>query len=311
MTGEFQRDPGRARPRVSVVIIFLNAERFIEEAIHSVLAQTCKDFEIILVDDGSAEACSRLARQYESRYHPTIRYTDHEEHRNRGMSASRNAGIKLALGEYIAFLDADDVWSPTKLSEQLDIMDNNPQVGMVCGATRYWHSWDGGGDYIVPSGHVQDEIVFPPDASLRVYPLGAAAAPCPSDLLIRRSVVEKVGGFEEHFTGAKQMYEDQGFLAKLYLAAPVWFSSAVWLDYRQHGDSCVAQVHKKGLYGDVRRYFLAWLTQYVRDKKEVDFRVKSAIYKARLRNHILTDKIGNSLKRALKWVGRRTNSLER
>ena len=72
----------------------------------------------------------------------------------------------------------------------------------------------GGKDVIIPSGHVQDRVVTPPRTTLKLYPLGTAAAPCPSDLLIRRATIAALGGFEEHFTGARQMYEDQGFLAK-------------------------------------------------------------------------------------------------
>ena len=134
---------------------------------------------------------------------------------------------------------------------------------MVCGAVRYWRSWAGGDDVIIPSGHVQDRVVAPPETTLKLYPLGTAAAPCPSDLLMRRTAVAALGGFEEHFTGAKQMYEDQGFLAKLYLSSRVYFSSQVWLSYRQHDDSCVAEVTRNGQYHEVRRYFLDWFAGYL------------------------------------------------
>ena len=180
------------------------------------------------------------------------------------MSASRNLGVKHARGELVAFVDADDVWARDKLAEQIAIMDTHPRLAMVCGAVRYWRSWAGGEDAIVPTGHAANRVVLPPEASLGLYPLGTAAAPCPSDLLLRRSAVEKVGGFEEHFTGARQMYEDQGFLAKLYLAEPVYFSDRVWLNYRQHDDSCVAEVTGEGRYHEVRLYFLEWLERYLR-----------------------------------------------
>jgi hypothetical protein len=72
-------------------------------------------------------------------------------------------------------------------------------------------------------------------------------------------VVEAIGGFEEEFVGSLQLYEDQAFLSKLYLARPVYFSDALWLDYRQHPDSCVATVVRDGRYDEVRSYFLTWL----------------------------------------------------
>jgi hypothetical protein len=82
-------------------------------------------------------------------------------------------------------------------------------------------------------------------------------------MLLRREAVESVGGFEAHFTGSRQMWEDQGFLAKLYLSWPVWFSDAVWLDYRIHPNSMVAQVRREGGSQDVRRYFLTWFDDYL------------------------------------------------
>jgi glycosyltransferase involved in cell wall biosynthesis len=250
-------------PRVSVITPFLNAERFIAEAIESVLRQDFHDFELILIDDGSTRECSDIARDYAARYPDVVRYFDHEGHVNRGISASRNLGVSLAGGELVAFIDADDVWAPTKLTEQVAIMDAHPELGMVCGAARYWRSWNGGRDVIVPTGHVANVVVRPPEAALALYPLGTASSPCPSDLLLRRELVDALGGFEEHFTGARQLYEDQAFLAKLYLAAPVYFADRTWINYREHADSCMARVNEAGQYDEVRRYFLTWFESYL------------------------------------------------
>lgn len=257
-----------ASPLVSVIIIFLNGEPYFEAAIDSVLAQTFQDFELILVDDGSTDASTGRARALAAAQPGRIIYLGHDGHANRGMSATRNLGIRHARGTFIAFIDADDVWRPGKLAEQVAIMGRHPELGMVCGAVNYWRSWAGESDAVVPTGHVHDAPLQPPEALLNLYPLGTAAAPCPSDLLLRRDVVLGLGGFEEHFTGPRQMYEDQGFLAKLYLAAPVYFASAVWLDYRQHPDSIVAQVKQAGRYHEVRRYFLLWFERYLRERKE-------------------------------------------
>jgi glycosyltransferase involved in cell wall biosynthesis len=273
-------DSGRSTaPRVSIVSTFLNAERFIAEAIDSVLAQDFQDFELILVDDGSTRECTDIARAYAARYAPVIRYFDHEGHRNRGISASRNLGVALARGEFVAFIDADDVWEPTKLAEQVAILDARPELGMVCGAVRYWRSWAwaGGNDIILQTGHVANVVVPPPEAALALYPLGSAASPCPSDLLLRRELVNTLGGFEEHFTGARQLYEDQGFLAKLYLAAPVYFSDRIWIRYREHADSCTARTTRAGCYDEVRLYFLTWLARYLAERPNADRRVRRAL----------------------------------
>ena len=247
-------------PLVSVITIFLNADRFIREAIESVLAQDFTDFQLILVDDGSTDGSSDLARGYAERFPEQIVYLEHENHSNKGMSASRNLGIRHARGIYITFCDADDVWLPRKLFEQLQIFRDHPEIGMVCGAANYWHSWRGGQDQLVMSGHVQNVPLQPPEACLAVDPIGSAVAPC-NDLLVRRDVVLQVGGFEDHFTG---LYEDQAFLAKVYLATPVFFSSQVGLKYRQHSDSCVAVAKRGGNYEVARRHFLEWFAEYVR-----------------------------------------------
>jgi hypothetical protein len=147
----------------------------------------------------------------------------------------------------------------------------------VCGTTVYWSSWSGGEDRIVPSGHRQDCVLTPPEATLKLFPLGLGGAPCPSDLLLRASVVKEVGGFEEHFRGHKQLYEDQGFLAKLYLNSAIYIASNIWLKYRLHDKSCVAAVTAAGKQHEVREYFLNWFEEYVATKPELDDRVVVAI----------------------------------
>src|SRR5215475_5728613 len=103
-------DPMHDQPLVSVVIIFLNAECFIQEAIESVFAQAYPAWELLLVDDGSSDASTTIAQRYAEQHRHQVRCLEHPGHANRGMSASRNLGIRNARGPYIAFLDADDVW---------------------------------------------------------------------------------------------------------------------------------------------------------------------------------------------------------
>ena len=251
-------------PRVSVICIFFQAERYFREAIDSVLAQDGVDFELILVDDGSTDSSTRMAKEYRALQPGRIHYLEHPGHTNHGMSATRNLGLREARGEFVAFVDADDRWAPGKLREQLDILDRFPEVDAVAGATRYWSSWSGGKDTVVPTGHVQDRPIGPPGALLKIYPLGSAEPPAPSDLLLRRSAVEAIGGFEESFIGPLQMYEDQAFLMKFYLEGTIYLASKVWLDYRVHDQSCTAIVARNGLAREVRRHCLEWFEGYLR-----------------------------------------------
>jgi len=133
-------------PVVSVVMIFLNGEKYIREAIESIVDQTFNSWELLLVDDGSTDSSTQIAQAYASRFPGRMVYLDHETHCNRGMSASRNLGIRHGRGRYVAFLDADDVWLPCKLERHVALMEEYPDTGMIYGASLYWHSWTGNPD---------------------------------------------------------------------------------------------------------------------------------------------------------------------
>jgi glycosyltransferase involved in cell wall biosynthesis len=281
-----------SRPRVSVILPFLNGERFLAESIETVLRQTYTDWELILIDDGSREAATAIAKGFADRHPEKILYLEHEGHGNLGAAGSRNVGVAAARGDLIALLDGDDVWKPEKLGEQVAILDRHPDVGMVGGTVISWYSWDGGIDRFLPTGHGQDKVIRPPEAALGIYPLGKAKAPTPSDLLIRRDVLLSVGGFEASFTGPLQLYEDQVLLAKLYLATPVYFSSHAWLYYRQHQDSCVANVRRDGRYNSVRLHFLEWYQAYINEQAKPHRSVLRAIEHALWREkHLAVDRV--------------------
>ena len=291
---------------MSVISIFYNASAYLAEALDSVLAQSFQDFELLLVDDGSTDTSSEIARGYSHRDPARIRYLQHPGKANRGMSAARNLGLSEARAEFVAFIDADDRWAAEKLTEQVDLLDRLPGTDAVCGTVRYWQSWGGGKDRIVPTGHVQNQPVPPPQASLAVYPLGRAPAPCPSDLMFRRSAVLDVGGFEESFTGSLQLYEDQAFLAKFYLEKVIYFADSIWLDYRIHSESCMSGVQREGRYGEVRRHFLEWFSEYLAGKTdERAATVRAAVDRAlrAQRYSRLTDVLRRSVQRLRKARG--------
>jgi|CXWL01.1.fsa_nt_gi glycosyltransferase involved in cell wall biosynthesis len=122
-----------ASPLVSVVIPAFNSARTLEESVASVLSQTVNDLEVLIVDDGSLDDTLKLAQAIERRVPATVRVLRHAGGANRGVAASRNLALDHARGEYIAFLDADDLWLPTKLERQLEAFAGaSPQVGLVC-----------------------------------------------------------------------------------------------------------------------------------------------------------------------------------
>jgi glycosyltransferase involved in cell wall biosynthesis len=235
-------------PLVSVVTIFLDAERFLDEAVESVMAQTFADWELILVDDGSADRSGAIARQWAGRHPDRVRYLTHPGRENRGMSASRNLGVTHARGNLLAFLDADDVWLPGKLETQIGLAAAHPEVGMVSGPTLYWHSWragaDGSPDQLREIGMPGDTVVRPPELLTQML-REQANAPATCTALLRREVVEAVGGFEESFRG---MFEDRAFFSKVYLTTPVYVAAACLDRYRQHDDSACARAFRAGTY---------------------------------------------------------------
>lgn len=114
-------------PRVSVVIPTYNRAHLIHRAIKSVLDQTYKDLEIIIVDDGSKDNTEDIVKNFKNN---KIRYIKHKK--NKGASAARNTGVKASRGEYIAFQDSDDEWFPDKLEKQIKAFNtSSPGVGVV------------------------------------------------------------------------------------------------------------------------------------------------------------------------------------
>jgi glycosyltransferase involved in cell wall biosynthesis len=249
---------------VSVVIAFLNGERFLREAIDSVFAQTYDRWELLLVDDGSAVPASSIAREYADREPDRVRCLEHDRHQNRGLSASRNLGISASRGEYTAFLDADDVWLPDKLSDQVAILDSRPDVGAMYGNSLYWYGWTGNADDAArdfyPRLRVPDGTVLDPPHLLERLLTGNALVPCSHSLLVRTAVLRRVGGFEESFRG---MFEDQAFYAKLLLSERVLVVDRSWERYRQHPDSMCAVSDRSGATRSAHRRYVEWLAEYL------------------------------------------------
>ena len=167
-------------PRISVIIPTYNRANIVGDAISSVLNQTFTDFELIVIDDGSTDETGEVVRAYAD---PRLRYIRQV---NRGVSAARNAGLGIATGQFIAFLDSDDCYLPEKLACQLARWDQDPTIGLIYG--QYYGTTASG---------LERKLLRACDSQLRLEQLLLGPAFHTSTLLIQRSWLDQVGGFDE------------------------------------------------------------------------------------------------------------------
>lgn len=300
--------------RVSVVTIFLNGERFIEEAIDSVFAQTYSDWELLLVDDGSTDSSPAIAKAYQLRHPNRIRYLRHDGGSNLGMSASRNLGIAHATGEFLAFLDADDIWLPQKLQRQVEMLRSHPKAAMAYGPTLCWYTWAGnnrdrGDDYLRNLGVTPNQLIAPP-ALIPLFLSNRALPPSTCGLLLRMDAAHSAGCFEVSFRG---MFEDQAFLYKLCLRETVYVTGECWDRYRMHGDSSTARAEATGSYdgnGPNRAHldFLHWFEDYLERTGSTDPVIRRALSRAFW--HYRYPRLSWLLRRARSFVTKRVRRLQ-
>jgi glycosyltransferase involved in cell wall biosynthesis len=177
---------------ISVVMPTYNASAWVADTIDNLMEQTCPDFELIVVDDGSQDGTVPLLHEKLSRDFGRP-WRIHELDRNRGPSAARNEGLRLAVGEWVQFLDADDYMAPTKFASQLSVCLTAPDA--VVGVHSTWQLCYRDADRIsligapiVPREHINAPIMC----------LFGANRPLHSTGITRRSVLERIGGFNEN-----------------------------------------------------------------------------------------------------------------
>lgn len=254
-------------PRVSILLCFLNGAEFLTEALASVHAQTWTDWELLLVDDGSSDNSIAIAQQATGLYADRVQLLTHPDHANCGLSASRNLALRHARGEYVALLDADDVWRPEALTRMVALLEAAPELALVGGNALRWYSWtrnpvDADQDYApsISRFGLPSPALLPPPQLLHLLLHDPSASPPTCSVLLRRAWLTAVDGFVDSF---RTLYEDQALYAKLALRAPVLLTDEVWANYRRHNHSVCAQMYGTEAEGTSRRVFLAWLEAYL------------------------------------------------
>lgn len=161
------------RPLVSVITAVYNGEQYLREALESLFAQDYTDFESIVVDDGSTDGSAEIAQSF-----PVVYHRQH----NQGAAAARNAGITLARGELVAYLDSDDLLPPNKLSVQVGYLTEHPEIGCVLGRQEIMLQGVEAPDWLTRDAVYGD---------LDGIPLVSA--------MVRKSILDRVGGFDPSF----------------------------------------------------------------------------------------------------------------
>ena len=231
-------------PVVSVVIPMYNVEKYIEECINSVLNQTYHHFEVILVDDGSMDNTLNIVNKFNDPRIRIVRQT------NRGLSGARNTGIDVARGIYIALLDADDYWAPTKLAKHVKHLNSRPNVGISYSPSLF----------ISEEGDLLGVGQFPKLKNItkqHVFcrnPIGNGSSP-----VIRRSLLSQVSFFGENRDEYRRMYFNENLRQSEDIE--LWTRIALSTEWKFEGISSPLtyyRVNNAGLSADTDKQFASW-----------------------------------------------------
>lgn len=250
------------KPLITIIVPCFNAQNTIKETIESVLKQTYKNYELLIINDGSTDNSVEVCSSYA-----------HSDNRisiisinNHGVSVARNTGIQHAQGEYIAFLDSDDLWQPNKLEQQINFMNSHPEVG-VCFSKV---------EFISETGQELNQFSTVPTQGLVADGLLAENLTCTtSNILCRQQVIKEVGPFNTTMSFA----EDQEWLLRVVLLSTwkIMGLQEVHVGYRTNQGSLSSQLNhmEQGwelLVSKVRCYAPEFIEQHYDSSKAIYLR---------------------------------------
>ena len=269
------------QPLVSIIMPLFNVAPFLAEAIESVRSQTYRDWELLMVDDGSTDDSARIAADHVAKDPHRVRLFYHADRANHGASATRNVALCNARGEYVAFLDGDDVWLPNKLADQVALLHTRNDVDALTGSTQFWKSWDASNssDEIIRIGPSSGTVLHAPSLLIGIL-REEYAVPCTCSFIARRRVIERLGGFESSF---RRVFTDQAFYAKLFLHISVLVVDDCWDRYRIHDRSSCSTASRNSELNDTRVQWLDWLHGFIGESGVRDPALDRALRVARWR----------------------------
>ncbi|MBC8453621.1 glycosyltransferase family 2 protein [PVC group bacterium] len=245
-------------PLVSVIVPLYNGEEFVERTVDSVLNQTYQNLELIVVDDGSTDSGLETVQSFAEKHPDKVRVFSHPAGKNRGVSATRNLGIKKSNGELIAFLDADDIWSSAKLERQVSFMRENPDIALSYSQAGILR--EGINDRFIP----EEDILgtdLPPERRIVLYHIILVLINYIfSTVIVRRKELLETGGFVE---GLPFQSEDRIMVAMVAARHKIGFLKENLCSYRAHAGSYTAQVVNDRLppaiFYDVQVRVMRWM----------------------------------------------------
>jgi glycosyltransferase involved in cell wall biosynthesis len=203
-------------PRVSINLCCYNSEKYLRETLNSIVNQTYKDWQLVVINDGSSDSTESIIYEYIKQGHPIIyRYQE-----NKGLGHSRNEALKYSQGEYIAFIDHDDIWLMDKLQKQVSILENNPEAGFIYGN---YYIMKGNRKILVlrtqqPQGNVFGHFLYR-------YPVAIVTT------MIRKKAI---AGSEDFFDTNLSLAEDFDFFLRLLYKSRAIYQNEPVAIYRVH-----------------------------------------------------------------------------
>ena len=175
-------------PKVTVFMPVYNGEKYLNEAIDSILNQTFNDFELLIINDGSTDKSAEIIKSYND---PRIRFVENEE--NLKLAKTRNKGLELALGEYFVPMDCDDISHPERIQKLVEFMEKNPRAGK----TRAQWGWRKDKSFVANLESMkafEDEYKAGKDSQSKIVGIGGS--------MCRVKALKDAGGFDEKISGA-------------------------------------------------------------------------------------------------------------
>lgn len=247
-------------PTVSIVVPLHDGSGTVGETLASIRAQSFGDWELIVVDDASGDGGPDLVAGLTADIDQPVHLLASERAGPIGPSATRNRGLAVATGVYVAFLDADDTWDPAYLARRVTALDDDDDgLVLVWGPVLYWYPDDPGASFAQPNGLPESPTRFAPAAPIARWLLDLRGTPCPSATVFRREAMKDSGGYPE------ELWRGEDVAACIAVAAdhPTAYDPAVLVRYRRHAASATSRDNRSGRRTERDVAFGRWVVAFV------------------------------------------------